>query len=84
MMTKEEYEVFIEEIKELMVGRKIIGIEPVFHGEDICKFILQDDEGNITTLKLSGNDCGCWYEVDEGQSVLSYLSHALIGSGLLI
>jgi hypothetical protein len=83
MMTKEEYEVFIEEIKELMVGRKIIGIEPVFHGEDICKFILQDDEGNITTLKLSGNDCGCWYETKEKPSwYKGILSHAPISSGL--
>jgi hypothetical protein len=82
MMTKEEYEVFIEEIKELMVGRKIIGIEPRSHGEDICKFILQDDEGRRTTLTLSGNDLGCWYEIDEGKSVLSHLSHAPISNGL--
>jgi len=82
MMTKEEYEAFIEEIKELMVGRKIIGVEPRSHGEDICQFILQNDEGDITTLTLSGNDLGCWYEIDEGKSVLSHLSHAPISSGL--
>jgi len=67
MMTEEEYQTFLEDLRELLVGSIVESVEAGdFHREQLFTLVVRAPDGERCVVPLGGNDLGVWIRGRDG------------------
>jgi len=61
MMTEEEYQEFLDDLRKLLVGTVVESVEAAdFSRERLFTLVVRMESGEKRTIELGGNDLGVW------------------------
>jgi len=67
MMTEEEYQEFLDDLRKLLVGTVVERVEAAdFQKEQLFTLVVRAQDGEQRTVALGGNELGVWIRGPHG------------------